>query len=237
MMKKSYPVDAFAIKHKLKATLWHLLCAVLVFCLALIWIRWFLYPNFHFDLNGVWYGLRLVAGVDLVLGPLITLLVFHHAKSLREKILDFTLIGLVQVAALVYGLHTMYQEHPRMLTFYPHGYAMTVTQREFDTMKVAPPDDLSNFSQIEGVPVVFYHQVDGKITFSALTLENIRMADKIVRHGIAYDDDKQILAELDKQYGQDKVYVFTIMGKYQGAFVAMDEQLNVIRIFGQRDLH
>ncbi|MDO4433162.1 MAG: hypothetical protein Q4B82_01085 [Alysiella sp.] len=237
-MKKSYPLDKMAVKNKLKAAAWHFVFSVLVFVLALVWIRWFLYPDFHFDLNGVWYGLRLVAGVDLVLGPLITFLVFHHAKPLREKIMDFTLIGLVQAAALFYGLYTMYQEHPRMLTLYQYGTAMTITQREYATDKMVLPADLSQFSQVGHVPVVFYQRTkEQQAVFSPLTLADLQLANQNVRHYMTYDDDKHILAELDKQYGENKVYVFAIMGKYQGAFVAMDAQLNVVRIFGQRDLH
>ena len=51
---------------------------------------------------------------------------------------------------------------------------------------------------------------------------------------MSYDDDKAHLAELDKQYG--KLYILAVVGKYQGAYVALDAQQNMVAIFGQRDL-
>lgn len=233
-MKKAYPIDKKVIIAKIKAAVMHFVCSVAVFLVALAWIRWGLYPNFHFELNGVWYGLRLIAGVDLVLGPLITLLVYHSAKPKREKVGDFTIVGVVQMAALLYGLHTMYQEHPRMISFNDYGTAVTVTQREFGE-SADLPSDLSQFSQLAGVPIAAIKQNQGEMEFVKLALSHLEKADNEARQTMSYEEDKQALANLEKQHG--KLYVFGVMGKYQGLFVAMDAQQNLRATFGQRDLH
>lgn len=233
-MKKAYPIDKTVIIAKIRATVIHFLCSVLLFLLALAWIRWGLYPHFHFDLNGVWYGLRLIAGVDLVLGPLITLLVYHSAKPKREKVGDFAIVAVVQVAALLYGLHTMYQEHPRMIAFNDYGTAVTVTQREFGESRELP-SHLAEFGQLAGVPIAAVGSHNGAMQFVKLDVSHLQKADKEVRRTMTYEEDKQALADLEKQHG--KLYVFGVMGKYQGAFVAMDEKQNLIATFGQRDLH
>lgn len=234
-MKKAYPIDKTVIIAKIKAASIHFVCSVLVFLLALAWIFWVLYPDFHFELNGVWYGLRLIAGVDLVLGPLITLLVYHSAKPKREKVGDFAIVAVVQVAALLYGLHTMYQEHPRMIAFYDYGTAVTVTQREIGEKQFELPENVHELGRLAGVPITTIHKHNGVTHYAKLGLSDLKKADQMARQNMAYEDDKQALANLEKQHG--KLYVFGVMGKYQGAFVAMDEKQNLIATFGQRDLH
>ncbi len=73
-----------------------MLAALLVFGL------WYPYP--FREISGGRELFLLIVGVDVVMGPLITLAVFNPSKSRREKILDFSLIGLLQTGALVYGL-------------------------------------------------------------------------------------------------------------------------------------
>lgn len=239
-MKKSYPINKESIKQKLKATGLHFLCSVIIFVIAVWWLISMLYPDFHFKLNGGFYGLRIMAGVDLVLGPLLTLLVYHSTKPLREKIMDFVVIGIVQLAALGYGLHTMYMEHPKFLLSFPASNTVTVTQREYSMNDddTRMPQDLSAFSQLGGVPLVTYHIkfLDNKSqnSFEPLTLAHLQGLDKEVRRTMQHEEDKQYLIQLDKQYGQ--VYLISVLGKYQGAFVALDKDMNMIDIFGQRDL-
>ncbi|XXQ68029.1 hypothetical protein ACKLNO_10540 [Neisseriaceae bacterium B1] len=239
-MKKSYPVDKFVVKQKFKAMGLHFLCSVLIFAITVWWLVSTLYPDFHFKLNGGFYGLRVMAGVDLVLGPLLTLLVYHSAKPMREKVMDFAVIGAVQIAALAYGLHTMYMEHPKFLLSFPAENTVTVTQREYnmETDATKMPQDLSRFSTLGGVPLATFHAkiANGKqqSAFEPLTLAHLQDLDKKVRQTMRYEDDKQHLVQLDKQYGQ--VYVMSVLGKYQGALVALDKDMKMIGVFGQRDL-
>lgn len=235
-MKKSYPINRSVIIAKFKAALLHFACSVAVFLLALAWIRWGLYPDFHFALNGVLYGLRLIAGVDLVLGPLLTLLIFHTLKPKREKITDFAVVGAVQLAALAYGLHTMYLEHPRMLMFNAYGTAVTVTQREFNeqSSSISLPENVAQFSQLAGVPIATLVGGGEQSSFREVSDSDIQAADKETRRTMNYDDDKAALANIEQQHG--KVNVFAVLGKYQGVYVALDAKRNIVGTFGQRDL-
>jgi hypothetical protein len=52
--------------------------------------------------------LALIVGIDIVLGPLMTLILFDPRKSRRALTLDLSLIAIVQIAALGYGLHSGY---------------------------------------------------------------------------------------------------------------------------------
>lgn len=78
---------------------------------------------------GLWYAapyrqllnvsgiFTLLLTVDVICGPLLTFIVGNPLKSQRERLLDFSLIGLVQIAALVYGLHSMWLGRPVILAF------------------------------------------------------------------------------------------------------------------------
>lgn len=105
------------IRRALRAAGWHLLGSVLVAALAaaLVFGIWFPYP--YRDLVGGRELFWLVVGVDVVCGPLLTLVLFNHLKSRRELTLDLSLVALVQLAALIYGLHTVVQARPVYLVF------------------------------------------------------------------------------------------------------------------------
>lgn len=85
------------------------LAAVLVFGL------WYPYP--YREISGGRTLFMLVAGVDVVMGPLITLIIFNRAKPRRELVTDFTVVGLLQLAALGYGLWTVFVARPVHLVF------------------------------------------------------------------------------------------------------------------------
>lgn len=238
MIKKAYPLNKLAIQSKMKASFFHFLCSVAVFILALWWMISILYPSFHFELNGGIYGLRIVAMVDLVLGPLITLLVYHYAKPLREKISDFAIIGVIQIAALAYGLHTMYEEHPKMLIVYEYGNAITVTQREWKEAGInAYPQTFEQTTDLGGVPMFAYttDATTHHATYQAIDLAFLEKASANVQRDFHYAEDKNDFEALQKQHPQ--LYVLAVMGKYQGTYVALDSQMNLIAEFGRKDLN
>ena len=61
---------------------------------AATWLFWYPPPYFRFD--GGWQVLRLVAVVDVVLGPLLTLVVYRRGK--KGLAIDLSIIGGVQLA-------------------------------------------------------------------------------------------------------------------------------------------
>lgn len=52
--------------------------AVVLILFAIMRLLW--YPAPYFDINGGWTVLRILAGVDVVLGPILTLIVFKPGK-------------------------------------------------------------------------------------------------------------------------------------------------------------
>ena len=93
-----------------KATGIHLaLSCLAVGLLALsMWLVWYRPP--YFRLDGGWHVLRILVLVDVVLGPLLTFIVFNRAKPELRR--DLVIIAAIQVCAFVYGAGTMYLHRP-----------------------------------------------------------------------------------------------------------------------------
>lgn len=82
---------------------------------GLVFGLWYPYP--YREISGGRELFMLVMAVDVVMGPLITLMIFNPLKSRRELRLDLALVGVLQLAALVYGLSTVYTARPVHLVF------------------------------------------------------------------------------------------------------------------------
>lgn len=93
-----------------KAFVYHLLLSCLVggVLLALCWLVW--YPAPMLEAIGGQEIFLLILGVDITLGPLLTLVVFNtRKKSLK---FDLAIVALLQVSALVYGVETLLEARP-----------------------------------------------------------------------------------------------------------------------------
>lgn len=104
-------------KAAIKAAAIHLCLSALI--AVAVWLlvvrRWYPYPLD--ELAGGLTLLGLVIGVDVACGPLLTLVVYTPAKRRRELLLDFSVIGAIQLAALVYGLYSVTEARPVVLTY------------------------------------------------------------------------------------------------------------------------
>jgi hypothetical protein len=116
-----------------KAAAIHLSISILLgaIVLALLFGVW--YPQPYFSAAGGEHLIIVLLGVDLVLGPLLTSVVFKSGKkSLR---FDLSVIGLLQLAALVYGLHVIVQARPVFIVAVENRFSL-VAANQID------PDDL-----------------------------------------------------------------------------------------------
>lgn len=105
------------------------LCAVLyVVLLYLILFHW--YPQPYFAADGGWQGIRLITGVDLVLGPLLTLIVFKPGKPGLRR--DLALIGILQTVAIVWGTWLVYEQRTAMVT-YAYGSFYTLNPEQLQS--------------------------------------------------------------------------------------------------------
>lgn len=101
--------------NRYKAFSVHLGISLVIFVTLLLLIVFVWYPQPYFAADGGWQGIRIIAGVDLVIGPLLTLIVFKPGKPGLK--FDLTVIAIAQCAALVVGTTLVYQQRTAMVVF------------------------------------------------------------------------------------------------------------------------
>lgn len=105
------------MRRRARAAGWHLLICVAIAAIAaaLVFLLW--YPGDYRLLSGGRNLFLLIVSVDIVLGPLLTFVVFDLKKGWPHLRKDLAIIGALQLAALAYGLHTVYEARPIATVF------------------------------------------------------------------------------------------------------------------------
>src|SRR5690606_7616795 len=115
---------------RFKAFLLHLAASTLIALLALLLVFKLWYPAPLHEALGVTQIFLLLLLVDVVLGPLLTLLVYKTGK--KSLVMDLALIAALQLAALGYGLWTVAEGRPAWVV-YNAGRFDVVTVVDIDT--------------------------------------------------------------------------------------------------------
>src|SRR5690606_29569303 len=100
-----------------RAFFYHLAGSLLWAMLALFLVFSAWYPSPLHIATGVAGIFLLIIIVDVILGPLMTLVVFRPGKSRRALRFDLIVIITVQLLALAYGLVTVSQGRPVWIVF------------------------------------------------------------------------------------------------------------------------
>jgi hypothetical protein len=110
-----------------RAALLHFLISVAVFSAVIIPLLLLWYPPPLFFADGGWNVIQIAVGVDIVVGPMLTLVVFKSGKKGLK--FDLSVIALLQFAALAWGVHLMYQERPVFLVFADDRFGTVTTNQ------------------------------------------------------------------------------------------------------------
>jgi hypothetical protein len=105
------------MKFRLQAFALHVAGSATVITLVLgaLYLGWYRWPGWY--LSGALGVVPILAGVDVSLGPLITLLIASPHKPRRSLARDVSIIVAVQLAALAYGAATLWQGRPLYYAF------------------------------------------------------------------------------------------------------------------------
>lgn len=111
---------------------------VVLAAMILVW-----YPPPYFDAAGGNDLVLLMVGIDVALGPLLTLAVFNPGKGMGKLRFDLAVIGILQIAALAYGVHVMFAARPAYLVFAVDRFdlVMANTLPDAELAKASPPYD------------------------------------------------------------------------------------------------
>lgn len=106
--------------NRYQAFAYHMCISLILFAIILLCITQFWYPGILFDTEDGWKAVGLIIGIDLILGPLLTLIVFNPKKaSLRT---DLSIIASIQILALVYGAWIIHSSRPLALAYINNSF-------------------------------------------------------------------------------------------------------------------
>ncbi|MFK7892019.1 MAG: hypothetical protein AB8B63_14485 [Granulosicoccus sp.] len=134
----------------------HLVSSLLAFSALVAMMMLFWFPGELFFLDGGLEGLKLVAMVDLVLGPALTLVLYKPDKP--RLVFDLSVIAAIQLGALAYGFHTMHAQRTVAIVYAENRF-MTLSANDHEnanhelvSLGVSPKK--LNDSELLSVPLV-----------------------------------------------------------------------------------
>src|SRR6202051_275275 len=100
------------MRFPLKALGLHLLAIAIALSriLGTLCFGWYRWPGWY--LTDVTQVVIVMAGVDVVVGPLLTFIIARASKPRRELVRDISMIVAVQLCALVYGTMSLWNGRP-----------------------------------------------------------------------------------------------------------------------------
>lgn len=135
-------------KYALKLAALHLLASIIVALLAatLVWFGWYSWPYSQIlKVSGLY---QLVIIVDVICGPLLTFVLGNPTKSHKETAIDISLVAIIQIAALAYGLHSLYLVRPVAVVFEVDRFVILSTG-DISSQRSFPILGISQFAQKE----------------------------------------------------------------------------------------
>jgi hypothetical protein len=165
------------IKTKLKASAVHLSMSLVIFFILAYQIYYVWYPQPYFSVDGGWQGIRIIAAVDLVLGPLITFLIFDWSKTRNAILFDLVTIAVIQLGALAYGVVITYDQRPVAIVLSDEFFLPTV-EHDYGS-QLDSITELEKYST-EKPPIIWSHiPLDRAVLDEVM---RIKIEDKIVEY-------------------------------------------------------
>lgn len=159
---------------------------------------WFAPP--FFSAAGGRQVLLIMLGVDVTLGPLITLVIFNLKKSRRALTFDFSIIAVLQFSALIYGMSVMFHARPVFVVFIKDSFDMVVANElrdedihnaalaEYRTLPLTGPQYV--FSQMPGDP-----KERNEIVFAAFSGKDLPLFPKYYQPYAAHAQEAGLAAQ------------------------------------------
>ncbi len=173
---------------------WHLLVSSTVALLSagLVFLLW--YPGLLAFASDVASIFLLLLAVDVVLGPVITLIIFNPRKKELKR--DLAIVVLIQLTALLYGLHTVFIARPVYIAF---------NSGQFDLVYAndISSENLGKTTRPEFQSLPYF----GPRLIAAPLPSDPKMRDEIVRNAVTGGDDVQHMPQYYVSYEDQKAEV------------------------------
>ena len=240
---------------RLKFFLGHLSISFLVALLVIGLMFFVWYPSPLATAVGVTHIFLMLLAIDVVIGPILGVLVYKEGKKSLK--FDLTVIILLQLSALCYGIYSIEQGRPAWLVFYADRFEL-VRKNEIiqdNIAKALPQYQQSSWFKPQYVTVEFSEDVNQRNDdMFTEVFGGISLAQRPERYVELNKAKKQMQQraqklELLQQYN-NKTDVEKILAKYPQATtflplkasvvdmtVLVDQNSNVIKIVNLRPWH
>ncbi|MPS94852.1 MAG: pilus assembly protein [Comamonas sp.] len=123
------------IRFALKMAGIHFLGSTVIATIISAFVIWIIYPFPYLYISGGLALLLLVVSVDVVCGPLLTLVLSNPAKRRSEIWRDLGLVVVLQCAALGYGIWTIWEARPLFLVHEVDRFKV-ITAQNIDSIEI-----------------------------------------------------------------------------------------------------
>ena len=195
----------------------HLAVSFFIFLILLLLVFYVWYPGIFFESEKGWKAIALIAGVDLVLGPLCTLIVFNPAKKSLK--MDLAVIALLQAGALIAGSYLIHERRPvAFLMFEPESGVMTLYAANLSAETI-------RYINEHDSPLFYYHSSSDPINTELIDKSNFRLNK----------ENLQVLTFNNFQSDQNNttksqpVYLQIDRGRKDGVYLTIDN-FNTLRV-------
>lgn len=183
---------------RIKAFLIHLAASAAIALLALLLVFTLWYPAPLHTALGVTHILLLLLLIDVILGPLLTLLVFKVGK--KTLVMDLTIIACLQLAALGYGLWTVAQGRPAWIVYNVDRFDV-VTVVDIDSRQLDQADPSYRKAPWTGPQWVAAHRPDDAKQRNDILFEAVQGGSDIAQRPNLYQPLSTATAEI-RQHAQ-----------------------------------
>ncbi|HEY1399460.1 TfpX/TfpZ family type IV pilin accessory protein [Roseateles sp.] len=134
------------LRGRLRASGLHLISTLCVAAMAAAMVFFIWYPWPYSEVSGGVGLFVLVVGVDIVLGPALTLVIFDNRKRRAELWRDMAVVVTMQLAGLAYGVHTVYIARPVVLALEGDRFRAVIAASVVEEELPQAPEDLRTLS-------------------------------------------------------------------------------------------
>jgi hypothetical protein len=227
-------MDHLLLKAKVVALSIHVFCSLLLVLLGLGFLSsW--YPSWLFRSDGGLQVFWLLLGVDLVIGPLLTFVLYNLAKSIKERCVDVSLVVLLQLGAFGYGMYQAWQQRPLALV-YVDATVVSCSHQWFEWANIKPPHQPDVLALLALTPTPTPDQLSRRVMISfAAGVGECVLTDQYVPTTQIQLDWVQARAGLLKQLPADIQHTILpnqllvpFEGRYQSVILVLDDQMKVV---------
>lgn len=210
--------------NRFKASSLHFVCSAIVIFFVFALVRWVWFPGQLFEAANGLHLIVILISVDVVLGPLITLVIFNPKKASLK--FDMACVVLCQVGFMLYGMWAIFSARPVYFALVQNSFYL-VTANEVD------PEDQKKAENpvFQSLPLFGPQAVGTKMPTDPNVLRNIVWASS---HGMGLHNLPQYFLPYDDIASSAKAAGRTAQELASKAKDASQEELEKLAAYESR---